>query len=66
MWMLWCWDVVLLVMNSERVELEAIADESCINGVVIDLHGNRNAEFKHSANIAMDKGQLAEEGNFLF
>lgn len=53
-------------MNSERVELEAIPNESCINGVVIDMHRNRNAEFKCGANIAVDKGELAEEEYFLF
>lgn len=46
-----------MVMNSERVELEAVASESCINGVVINLHGKGNAEFKHGANITEDKGQ---------
>lgn len=55
-----------MVMNSERVKLEAVASESCINGVVIDLHGEGNAEFEHSANITERKGQLAEEGSCLF
>jgi len=53
-------------MNSERVELGAVTSESCINGVVIVLHREGNAEFERGANITEDNGQQAKEGSCLF
>lgn len=64
--MLWSWDLKLVVMNSEWVELEAVTSESGINGGMIDVDEEGNAEFKHSDNITEDKGQLAEKGSCLF
>lgn len=55
-----------MVMNSERVELEAVTSESGINGGMIDVDEEGNDEFKRSDNITEDKGQLAKKGSCLF
>lgn len=39
------------------MESEAVASESCINGIVIDLQGEGNAEFEHGADVTEDNGQ---------
>lgn len=64
--MLWSWDLKFVVMNSERVELEAVTSESGINGGMIDVDEEGNAEFKCSDNITEDKGQLSKKGSCLF